>query len=76
MFAPYDAFPEYIDTHDHGGYLKNKKESPQFINSAEQSLFGKFNVGQIEDFPSIKIKKAAWVEFICFNAEIDKIQMY
>ena len=33
-------------------------------------------MGQIEDFPSVKIKQADWVEFICFNAVIDKIQMY
>jgi hypothetical protein len=35
MFAPYDAFPEYIDTHNHGDFVKNKNENIEFINSAE-----------------------------------------
>ena len=35
MFAPYDAFPDYIDSHDNSEFAKNKNENIEFINSAE-----------------------------------------
>ena len=46
MFAPYDALPEYFGNAEES-FLKNKLEEAQFINSAEHSLFGAFNVGQM-----------------------------
>lgn len=43
----------------------------EFLNSVENSLFGKFNAGQIENFPSVRLKKSEWIEFICFKPELD-----
>lgn len=49
--------------------IKKKEEELQteFINSIEKALFGEFNSGQIKDFPSIRIKRSTWLEFICYE---------
>ena len=55
---------------------KPKEKKLEFINSAERSLFADFNKGQLDGFPSIKLKKADWIDFICFQPTIDKEQMH
>jgi hypothetical protein len=47
----------------------------QYINQVEKSLFGEFNNGQLEDFPKVRLKKAHWLPYVCFKAELSKEQM-
>ena len=48
----------------------------EYINSVEKALFGEFNGGQIKDFPSVRIKNASWIEYICFKPALDSEQKY
>jgi hypothetical protein len=48
----------------------------EFLNSVEKSLFGEFNNSQLPDFPSVRIKKADWIELVCFRPELDNDQMH
>ena len=54
----------------------------EFLNSVEKSLFGEsspFNNGNNFadlDFPSVRVKKADWIELICFKPKLTNDQMY
>ena len=48
----------------------------EFLNSVEKSLFGEFNNSQLPDFPTVRIKKADWIDLICFKAKLDNEQMH
>jgi hypothetical protein len=54
----------------------SKEMGVEFLNSIEKSLFGEFNNSQLPNFPSVRIKKADWIEFICFKPELDNDQMH
>mmetsp|Transcript_20173 Transcript_20173/g.30941 ORF Transcript_20173/g.30941 Transcript_20173/m.30941 type:complete len:91 (+) Transcript_20173:49-321(+) len=48
----------------------------EFLNSVEKSLFGEFNNSQLPDFPTVRIKKADWIDLVCFKPHIDNEQMH
>lgn len=48
----------------------------EFINSIESALFGEFNNGQVENFPTIRFKKAHWIEWVCFQPDLSQEQQY
>ena len=57
----------------------SKKMGVEFLNSVEKSLFGEFNNGNNFndlEFPSVRVKKADWVELICFKPKLNNDQMY
>lgn len=53
-----------------------KEMGIEFLNSVEKALFGEFNNSQVPDFPSVRIKKADWIEIIPFKPVLDNEQMY
>jgi hypothetical protein len=56
---------------------KHQKEMGiEFLNSVEKALFGEFNNAQVPDFPSVRVKKADWVELVPFKPKLDNDQMY
>jgi len=54
----------------HKNVLSDHKSS-DFLNSIEKSLFGEFSNKQVQDFPPLRLKRAEWLEMICFEAEVD-----
>ena len=48
----------------------------EFLNSIERSLFGEFNNAQLDDLPTVRVKKSDWVDLICFRPALDNAQMY
>ena len=48
----------------------------EFLNSIERSLFGEFNNAQLEEFPTVRVKKSDWIDLICFRPKLDNDQMY
>ena len=45
----------------------SKEMGVEFLNSVDKALFGEFNNAQMPDFPSVRVKKSDWIEFICFK---------
>ena len=43
----------------------------EFLNSIERSLFGEFNNAQLDDFPTVRVKKSDWIDLICFRPQLD-----
>ena len=43
----------------------------------ERALFGEFNNGQPDmgDFPKVRLRKAHWLPYICFKAELSQEQV-
>ena len=42
----------------------------EYINQIERALFGEYNNGQLEEVPKVRLKKAFWIDWICFKAEL------
>lgn len=40
----------------------------------EKALFGKFNDGQIEEIPKVRLSKSSWLEWVCFKPELSSEQ--
>ena len=57
---------------------KNSNEmGVEFLNSVENSLFGQYNAGQMDNFPTVRVKNCNdWVDLICFKAELENEAMY
>jgi hypothetical protein len=45
----------------------------EFLNSVDKALFGEFNNAQMPDFPSVRVKKSDWIEFICFKPSLTNV---
>ena len=54
----------------------SKEMGVEFLNSIERSLFGEFNNAQLEDFPTVRVKKSDWIDLICCKPQLDNDQMY
>ena len=54
----------------------SKEMGVEFLNSIERSLFGEFNNAQLDDFPTVRVKRSDWIDLICFKPQLDNDQMY
>ena len=42
----------------------------EYINQVERALFGRFNDGQVEEIPKVRLARSKWLEWICFKPEL------
>lgn len=51
-----------------------EKMNIEYINQVERALFGKFNDGQFEEIPKVRLARSKWLEWICFKPELSSEQ--
>lgn len=58
--------------------IKKEEESMQieYLNTIEKALFGQFNNGQDDNIPKVRLQRSTWLEWVCFEPELSKQQIY